>query len=163
MTELMDLPDDVLNIVVDHFTRIEKDIRVFVSLACTSSFFYNLLNKEEQFEKLLKNQSNKNINYSDKKLLYKHIIRLYYYTGCEFCKIKGVIKVYVEFGVRCCINCLYERTINEYYLVNDYFVSEDILNQNRCREIDSYHYKFGAHTSKYFWKADFEKYLHKKL
>jgi hypothetical protein len=159
---LMDLPNDILILVANHFIEQQKDVQVFVSLACTNSFFYNILNKDELFEKLFYAQTpHTKINDDVSSLSHKEKIRLYNFTGCQYCKNPRTRKIYIEFAVRCCINCLYERTINECYLVNDYHVDEHNKNKIRFREINNYHYKFGAHTAKYFWKKDVENFIKK--
>lgn len=52
------------------------------------------------------------------------VMQLLFGKGCMFCAKKRIRKVYQPFNIRCCIDCLYDRTVSSYALNTLYGVSD---------------------------------------
>lgn len=89
----------------------------------------------------------------------KERLLLCVYTGCQFCKRPRVRKIYHEFGVRCCTDCFYARTVRDFKLRTDYGVTANMLDGLRMRETMSYHHALGTYPVKCYWRADVEEHL----
>lgn len=151
------LPNDILNIIIDKFIEMKPDIKFYMAVACSNKELYNLMNDEIKYKCLLL-EKEIDIDIKSKNLLYKDQLKLYDMIGCELCKSARIRKVYAEYGIRCCTSCLYENTINEYILVNEYLFEANVFNGCKFRMTKMYNPHGRAYnreyTAKFYWKPD---------
>jgi hypothetical protein len=84
--------------------------------------------------------------------------------GCQICKAPRIRKIYPEFAVRCCERCLYDNTISDYRLENDYMVdSKTLLCQLPFTKKDMYSPRIGYYTLRFFWKKDVSRVIGKSI
>ena len=153
------LPIDVLNIIVDKYILTKPTIKTYLALACTNKTLYKLMNDEEKYKELSFQQNLDQVS----NMTYKKKLRLYGCIGCELCKKPRVRKVYLDYGVRCCKDCLYANTINDYRL-DDYLIQKHVVQRCRYRIATIYNpYSYiHEYTTKFYWKPDVVKAIKSK-
>lgn len=57
------------------------------------------------------------------------IFSLLSFIGCEICHKQRIRKIYWEFGIRVCHNCLEKITISDYRLKHDYNINSEIIHK----------------------------------
>lgn len=168
---LIDLPDDVLRIVVKNISKqvIRKNmsnpqlaIKILSRLASTSKIFNTIIDNETwmnawetyiESHEYLKNLAVENPKAS---------LLLYSMTGCQFCKKPRIRKIYEEFNIRCCQECLYERTISDYRLKNDYLVNTQNLHLKYIKK-DLWARQIGSYTLNFYSIKEVENKLQMSL
>lgn len=155
------LSNDIINIIVD---KLEPNIKIYMALACCNKELYKLMNDEDKYKSLLLKLD---IDTHESKLSYKKQLKLYGMIGCELCKAQRIKKVYTEYDIRCCKNCLYENTVSEYKLKDEYLLNIDIFNKCRYKITDMYN-PYGKaynreYTLKFYWKPDVLKVIKKNF
>jgi hypothetical protein len=149
------LPGDVIDIIVNKFLLTNPPIKTYLALACTSKSMYTLMNDELKYEQLFLQQKK---GKPDPDLSFKDQIKLYGSIGCELCNKPRIRKVYSEYGVRCCTDCLYANTVNEYRLGEDYFIPKSLVRNCRYRTVDMYNPYSRAYsrdyTTNFYWTPD---------
>ncbi|KAL3152928.1 hypothetical protein ABBQ38_012231 [Trebouxia sp. C0009 RCD-2024] len=79
-------------------------------------------------------------------------LRLAGFVGCMLCGAKSIRKVYWEFSVRCCKDCLIQHSVAEYILKEEYGLDPKSFQHLPSREVELYHPRKGAFTMKTYWK-----------
>ena len=74
--------------------------------------------------------------------------------GCQLCKKPRIRKVYSEFAVRCCEECLHANTLSNWRLVNDYMIDKNILQKLPNIKQTMYSRGYGTYTLLFYWKDD---------
>jgi len=82
---------------------------------------------------------------------YKDVIRLAGFNGCMFCKNKNIRKVWWQFKVRSCAECLYDRTIGEWEFENK--LPKQVYENLPYTTKQMYNRYFGTYTIKFYWKT----------
>lgn len=67
------------------------------------------------------------LSFGDGDIKRSAVMQLLFGRGCTFCSRSRVRKVYEPFNIRCCTDCLYDRTISSYELDATYNVSDRAL------------------------------------
>lgn len=157
----MNLHTDVLLYILDFI-----DIKTLVNLNI-NPFFNDYIDKKD-WKNLFNLMYNKNItlrkeynkrknNDNLKNNDYKEIIKLAGFKGCMFCNKKNITKVYWEFKVRCCKDCLYSRTIGEWkfekYLDKKHYLHLPYIKKNMYNSL------FGYYSIYFFWKKNIDELL----
>lgn len=78
-------------------------------------------------------------------------LRLAGFVGCTLCGAKAIRKVYWEFGVRCCKNCLIQHSA-EYHLKEEYGLDPSSFQHLPSRDVGTYHPKKHHFTMTTYWK-----------
>ncbi|KAL3136255.1 hypothetical protein ABBQ32_007264 [Trebouxia sp. C0010 RCD-2024] len=79
-------------------------------------------------------------------------LRLAGFVGCMLCGAKSIRKVYWEFNVRCCKDCLIKHSVAEYYLKEEYSLDPKSFQHLPSRQVELYHPRKGAFTMRTYWK-----------
>lgn len=82
---------------------------------------------------------------------YKDVVRLAGYNGCMFCKNKNIRKVWWQFKVRSCAECLYDRTIGEWEFENK--LPKQVYANLPYTTKQMYNKYYGTYTIKFYWKT----------
>lgn len=166
---LDELPPDVLKIVVDNIvSSVHKanvassydNIKGIIRLLSTSVYMHSFITDDlwikiwHSFE-----VNTKTICDLGRKCTPKERVLLFAYTGCQFCKRPRIRKVYEQFAVRCCTDCLHERTISDYRLRTLYLVEMSELANLPYTTHDMYNHHIGTYTLRFYWKDDVERLL----
>lgn len=150
--------DEIIQRVFDKEEFGENDAKLALVLEATCKTFQRAIESADVFSKIKRDLAPfpTPSQFSTKKVL-----ELYGQRGCQFCNKPRIRKVYTEYGVRCCEQCLHERTISGYKLETDYYLQDQKIFQGaRKREVESYN-PYARWRSKYFtvtfyWKQDIE-------
>lgn len=92
-------------------------------------------------------------------------LSLYTFKGCMMCGAKRIRKVYEAFQMRLCRKCLYDNTIEEYYLKRFYGMQEDSFRHlpHTISEIYIRNRRVGLCTLTHYWKETIEQILGRRL
>jgi hypothetical protein len=165
-TRITDIPNDCLLILISSIAKhtVRANIKspnnaakALVNLAMSNKTFYNLIDDNiwniawNTYKELHDTNNGNNTMQSKDKIL------LYALTGCQFCKAPRIRKVYEEFGVRCCKECLYERTISDYRLKTDFGINLNQLSNLPFTTADLYSRYNGSYSLDFYWIEDVEK------
>jgi len=82
---------------------------------------------------------------------YKDVVRLAGFNGCMFCKNKNIRKVWWQFKVRSCAECLYDRTIGEWEFENK--LPKQVYENLPYTTKQMYNRHFGTYIIKFYWKT----------
>ncbi len=85
---------------------------------------------------------------------YKNIIRLTHTTGCMYCGKKRIRKVWWEFNVRSCQECIYSRTIGEWEF--EHKLSKPLYEHLPHNTRQMYN-RSGYYTIHFYWKDTIHK------
>ena len=85
---------------------------------------------------------------------YKNIARLTHTTGCMYCGKKRIRKVWWEFNVRSCQECIYSRTIGEWEFENK--LSKPLYEHLPHNTRQMYN-RSGYYTIQFYWKNTIHK------
>lgn len=82
---------------------------------------------------------------------YKDIVRLAGFSGCMFCEKKNIRKVWWQFKIRSCAECIYDRTIGDWEF-------EDKLPKHVYENLpyttkQMYNRYYGTYIIKFYWKS----------
>ena len=170
-TSLTDLPNDVLAIILENISKsiIRKNIstpsiaiKTLLRLEATSKGLNKIINNEccnvwkSAWETFIEEKDDlKSVDSRNP----KECLLLYSLTGCQFCLIPRIRKVYTEFRARCCKECLYKRTLSDYMLTNKYLVSLSKINNLPSITKELWSRKIGTYTLVFYWIDDVEKRL----
>ncbi len=151
---LCELPEGVL----DRIARACGAAALF-NLACTDRFWASFLNDshdlwQDFWENKVCDTAKRRV--TDEALAgaisAKQRLRLVGFTGCVFCGAKRIRKVYWEFAVRCCTDCLHARTISDYRVTHDYAVPADALAGLPFVTTEMWSRGHGTYTVKFHWR-----------
>lgn len=150
------LPHDVLAKIAQlAMNNPVKNVKLPFVLEATCKAFQEVVCKQGVYEAICRERHIPLPSGSDH-VAAKTAIRLYNEVGCQLCGKARVRKVYGEFGVRCCTDCLRRNTINEYYLTQ-MGLSRNMLAGARRHVVDMYNpYSRGSkyYDATYFWRGD---------
>jgi len=85
---------------------------------------------------------------------YKNIVRLTHTTGCMYCGKKRIRKVWWEFNVRSCPECIYSRTIGEWEF--EHKLSKRLYEHLPHNTRQMYN-RSGYYTIHFYWKKTIHK------
>ncbi len=85
---------------------------------------------------------------------YKNIVRLTHTTGCMYCGKKRIRKVWWEFNVRSCQECIYSRTIGEWEF--EHKLSKPLYEHLPHNTRQMYN-RSGYYTIHFYWKDTIHK------
>ena len=158
------LPYPIVSQILQHLTRPDT-VKLLHVLEATNKTFKDIIRQDDihakcwtQLAKAQKVEANlaRKPHLSTKKCL-----ELYGRVGCQLCGKARIRKVYVEYGVRCCTDCLYANTISDYQLDDKYRISNYYFLRNaRQRTVSMYNPSARAWSRSYeatfYWKTDVE-------
>lgn len=155
----MFIPDDVIKYIFDFC-----DIETLYS-CCVNREFNRYITKKDWRKIWLKICEKKATALSEfaKKTTYtnineyKNVVRLAGFTGCMVCKKKNIRKVWWEFKIRCCAECLYSKTIGEWKF-NEILPSHTYINLPFTTK-DMYNKHYGCYTINFYWKKTIDQLL----
>lgn len=168
MKSLDDLPNDVLTVILQNISRsiIRKNIatpslaiKTLLRLESTSKGLYKIINDDiwkSAWETFL--ETNEYLKKIDGKNPKKCLL-LYSLIGCQFCQKARIRKIYEEFQVRCCKDCLYNKTISDYNLKTNYLVDKSKVNNLPSITTDMWNRKIGSYTLIFYWIDDVEEHI----
>lgn len=154
------LSEDIIKYIIDFC-----DIPTLFSLSCTNKELRTYINNKDwkqiwlqiiQHKKTAVSEFEKKTNItSDTE--YKDIVRLAGFTGCMLCKKQNIRKVWWQFKIRSCTECLYERTIGEWEF-------EDKIPKHTYANLpyttkQMYNKYYRNYTIKFYWKAKIDEIL----
>jgi len=160
-----DLPDDILTKIFQNvatsmhrssMSDSKNPCKTLIYLSATSHSFSKLVNNsiwQLAWESFLKNNE---IEYEVENLNFKDRIVLLANIGCQFCGKTRIRKVYTEFNVRCCTDCLYDRTVSDYLLENLYNINPNKYNKLSHIRKEMYKYRIGYYTLRFYWSETIE-------
>lgn len=153
---LDNLPSDILEYIINIFVSRNPSVETYMAFACASKTTYDIMNSQEMYNKYVDKIDNGPISRDlvANNLPIKDVVRLVGKLGCEFCKAPRIRKIYKEFRVRCCQACLYQRSINEYYLISEYLIPQNLLKGCKYRNVQLYNNHRGHYMAKYYWNDD---------
>ena len=79
-------------------------------------------------------------------------LRLAGFNGCMLCGAKSIRKVYWEFSIRCCKDCLIEHSLAENTLKHTFKLQPSTFQHLPHREVQMYKPHAGSFTFKTYWK-----------
>lgn len=82
----------------------------------------------------------------------KDKLRLAGFNGCMLCGAKSIRKVYWEFSIRCCKDCLIEHSLAENTLKHTFKLQPSTFQHLPHRELQMYKPHAGSFTFKTYWK-----------
>lgn len=137
------LPCVILSKIFGYLT---DNVKLLHVLEASSKRFRDIIRKDI-YDKCVKEH---NLNLPVKKYL-----ELYTNIGCQHCGKARIRKVYTEYGVRYCTDCLYNHTISDYKLKKEYNIDRpDLLKNVRQNTVEMYHRKLGSYFATFYWTAD---------
>ena len=137
--------------IVSHIFKYINNVKLFHVLEATNKTFKDIIHQDDIYSKCWEQVSKD----TPTNLSIKKCLELYCNTGCQHCGKSRIRKVYVEYGVRYCTDCLYDHTISDYKLKKEYEIgSLDILKNARQNTTEMYHRKLGNYTATFYWTAD---------
>ena len=164
---ILDLPPDLLRLTLENIARetmrvnISKPktaIKTLVAIESTSKKLHTLINDgiwklawtiyAEKYKCEPVDTNNP-----------KACLLLYTMTGCQFCKIPRIRKVYEQFQVRCCTECLYKHTISDYKLDSLYLIKKEMVQDLPSISKDMWSKYAGEYTLTFYWISQIEKKL----
>ncbi len=74
------------------------------------------------------------------------------FNGCMLCGAKSIRKVYWEFSIRCCKDCLIEHSLAENTLKHTFKLQPSTFQHLPHREVQMYKPHAGSFTFKTYWK-----------
>lgn len=89
----------------------------------------------------------------------KDRLRLAGFVGCMLCGEKGIRKIYWEFRVRCCKDCLIQHSVADFYL-NDYGLAPSCFQHLSSRQVELHHRCTGTFKVNTYWKDSLLPILH---
>lgn len=108
------------------------------------------IKKKTAINEFHKRRNNEQLNNQD----YKEIVNLAGFKGCMFCCNTRINKVYWQYKVRCCKDCLYHKTIGEWefekYLDKQHYEHLPYMMRNM------YNSTFGSYTISFYWKESID-------
>ena len=154
------LSEDIIKYIIDFC-----DIPTLFYLSCTNKELRTYINNKDwkqiwlqiiQHKKTAVSEFEKKTNItSDAE--YKDIVRLAGFTGCMLCKKQNIRKVWWQFKIRSCTDCLYERTIGEWEF-------EDKIPKHTYTNLpyttkQMYNKYYKNYTIKFYWKTQIDEIL----
>jgi len=88
---------------------------------------------------------------------YKNVVKLAGFTGCMMCNKKNIRKVWWEFGIRCCAECLHANTIGEWIFEKK--IPLTTYSYLPFTRKDMYNKYYGNYTIKFYWKKTIDQLL----
>lgn len=85
---------------------------------------------------------------------YKNIVKLAGFTGCMVCSKKNIRKVWWEFNIRCCIDCLTTKTIGEWEFEKK--LPKETYSHLPYNTKPMYNRYFGNYIIKFYWKKNID-------
>lgn len=162
MSSLTDLPNDVLIIILQNISKTiirtnmstpSNAIKTLLRLESTSKDLNKIIKDEiwktawdtfsetnDDLKEITKDSTNP-----------KECLLLHSLTGCQFCQIPRIRKIYTEFQVRCCKDCLYKKTISDYRLGNDYFVNISKVQDLPSITRELWNRQVGSYILNFYW------------
>lgn len=170
---ITDLPQDclrdIIQLVAKHVMRSNMNapnnaVKTLMSLSCCNKQFYEMIDNSiwDEAWKAYCTKTKTKIKVNTH-LSSKDKLMLYTFTGCQFCKTPRIRKIYEEFQIRCCKECLYARTISSYQLKKEYDIDENKLKNLPYISKDMYTYRVGYYTLYFYQIQDVERKLGKTL
>lgn len=81
---------------------------------------------------------------------YKMVVKLAGFTGCMICNKTNIRKVWWEFKLRCCVDCLSEKTIGEWEFEKK--IPKEAYSHLSYSSKQMYNRYFGNYIIKFYWK-----------
>lgn len=153
-TKLTDMSTDILQIILKHLAEY-YDVKLLAKLSATCTY----LNGQINHESYTVWQTAWDAFVCDYPVLStikspsspKEKLKLHWMTGCQFCKAPRIRKVYTEFNVRCCKDCLYVRTISDYQLEKVHLVNLNLLKSLPFTSADLWNRSVGSYRLNFYW------------
>ena len=158
------LPYPIVSQILQHLTR-PNTVKLLHVLEATNKTFKDTIRQDDIHAKCwaqVAKAQKVDANLAQKRhLSTKKCLELYGRVGCQLCGKARIRKVYVEYGVRCCTDCLYANTISDYQLDDKYRISNCyFLRHARQRTVGMYNPCARAWSRNYeatfYWKKDVE-------
>jgi len=158
------LPQQVYDTIVSKLFSCSDIDGKHARLACvleqTCKAFATAITNNDIFQKLKFSLVPRNIDLPSD-LTTKQQIQLYARNGCQICDKSRIRKVYEEYGVRCCEECLQSHTLSDYVLKTKYKIKDlNIFTKAKKRRVEMYNPYGGAwrknYTLTFYWKEDVE-------
>lgn len=164
-TTIESIPSDILSIIVNNLVHTStRNIKLIHVLEATSKTFQNIIKEEDIYTKCWEKMLTTFEEYPlppQHNLSVKNCLQLYADHGCQLCNKPRYKKVYPEYGVRCCQDCLFKNTISEHKLrINYKLKTLGFLQSARKRKVKMYNlyahvYSYGSlNETIFYWKDD---------
>lgn len=85
----------------------------------------------------------------------RDLLRLAGFNGCMLCGAKAIRKVYWEFSIRCCRDCLLKHSIAENTLKHTFALQPATFQHLPHRLVEMYKPRAGSFSFNTYWKAHF--------
>ena len=156
---IMFLCDEIIKIIIDFcdiptmFSMyINKDLTKYIDEQNWKTIWFQMCQNKKsiinEFEK-------KTTPTSDNE--YKNIVRLAGFNGCMICNKKNIRKVWWEFNIRCCLDCLTTKTIGEWEFEKK--LPKETYSQLPYTTKQMYNRYFGNYIIKFYWKKNIDELL----
>lgn len=166
------LPTHLVSMIMNNLVQVQnidtKQIKLLHVLEATCKTFKNVIDQDHLYDICWsKFSTDHNIKFS-RQLNSKQLLELYGRTGCQFCNKPRIRKVYENYNVRCCTDCLYSKTISNYIIRYDYkFNDFECLEDARKRHVDMYNpyarsFYNRSYTATFYWKEDVDRLIQNK-
>jgi hypothetical protein len=146
------LCDEIIKNIIDYC-----DIPLLFSFTINKTFTQYINDKDWKkiWVELCKNKKcvlnefeKKTTNTSDNE--YKMVVKLAGFTGCMICNKKNNRKVWWEFSIRCCMECLSKKTIGEWEFEKK--IPKEAYSHLSYSSKQMYNRYFGNYIIKFYWK-----------
>ena len=163
MTTFRDLPHALLDKIFQALPDVcAAHPQTLLNLACVDKWFAAQLNQPSadvlwdaawSNAKLKRPAAAAEEQKADTALSFKprDLLRLAGFNGCMLCGAKAIRKVYWEFSIRCCKDCLLEHSLAEKHIKQKYALEPSSFQHLPHRQVQLYH--AGSFTIRTYWKA----------
>jgi hypothetical protein len=158
------LPYPIVSQILQHLIH-PNNVKLLHVLEATNKTFKDIIRQDDIHAKCwaqLAKAQKVDVNLAQRRYYStKKCLELFGRIGCQLCGKARIRKVYVEYGVRCCTDCLHANTISDYQLDDKYSISNfHFLRNVRQRTVSMYNPSARAWSRSYeatfYWKTDVE-------
>ena len=154
------LSEDIIKYIIDFcdipsllkLSDVNKNIRTYINNKDWKQIWLQIIQNKKTALSEFEKKTTLTID-SD----YKEIVRLAGFTGCMLCNKKNIRKVWWQFKIRSCTECLYERTIGEWEFEDK--IPKDTYKDLPYTTKQMYNKYYRNYTIKFYWKPKIEELL----
>jgi hypothetical protein len=155
----MSLCDEIMKTIIDYC-----DIPTLFSMSVNKEFTKYIDEKDWKtiWLQIIKNKKSALTEFEKKSTAtmdneYKNVVKLAGFTGCMICNKPNIRKVWWEFNIRCCIDCLSTKTIGEWEFEKK--MPKDAYSHLPYNTKQMYNRYFGNYIIKFYWKKKIDELL----
>ena len=157
------LPYPIISQILQHLVH-PRNVKLLHILEATNRTFKDIITQDDIYAKCW-DQMSKDLKLDimqTHQLSTKKCLQLYGRVGCELCGKPRIKKVYHEYDVRCCTDCLHNHTISDYHLKDKYKLRNmTFLKSARQRLVNMYnpyaYRSFRTYDTTFYWKPDVDR------